>query len=66
MSVAMKAGDRPARAHDGFTLIEVMITVAVVAILSIVLWYAYGKRDFMNSAEEATHLTKSADKLLEE
>ena len=42
------------------------IAVAVVAILSIVLWYAYGKRDFMNSSAEAEHLTKSADTLLDE
>lgn len=42
------------------------IAVAVVAILSIVLWYAYGKRDFMASSAEAEHLTMAPDKLLEE
>lgn len=41
------------------------IAVAVVAILAIVLWYAYGKRDFMTQAE-AEHLTKNAAELLEE
>ena len=41
------------------------VAVAVVAILCVVLWFAYGKRDFMNHAE-AEHLTKAADELLEE
>ncbi|MDQ4212874.1 amino acid permease [Microbacterium sp. ASV81] len=42
------------------------IAVAVVAVLSIVLWYAYGKRDFMASSAEAEHLTMAPEKLLEE
>lgn len=41
------------------------IAVVVVAVLAVVLWFAYGKRDFMNHAE-AEHLTKAADELLEE
>ncbi|MFK4791066.1 amino acid permease [Microbacterium sp. ZW T5_56] len=41
------------------------IAVAVVAILAVVLWIAYGKRTFM-SHEEAEHLTKKSDLLLEE
>ena len=42
------------------------IAVIVVAILSIVLWFAYGKRDFMASSVEAEHLTMAPDQLLEE
>lgn len=41
------------------------IAVAVVAILAVVLWFVYGKRDFMTQAE-AEHLTLKADQLLEE
>lgn len=41
------------------------IAVVVVGVLAVVLWFAYGKRDFMNHAE-AEHLTKAADELLEE
>ncbi|WP_433674325.1 amino acid permease [Microbacterium gorillae] len=41
------------------------VAVAVVAILAIVLWFAYGKRTFM-SHDEAPHLTKDAGLLLEE
>lgn len=41
------------------------IAVAVVVILSIVLWYAYGKRDFMTQ-NEAEHLTVEAHELLAE
>ncbi|MFF3027564.1 amino acid permease [Microbacterium sp. NPDC057944] len=41
------------------------LAVVVVGVLAVVLWFAYGKRDFMNHAE-AAHLTKAADELLEE
>ncbi|MFF5627085.1 amino acid permease [Microbacterium sp. LWH10-1.2] len=41
------------------------IAVVVVGVLAVVLWFAYGKRDFMSDAE-AAHLTKAADELLEE
>lgn len=41
------------------------IAVAVVAILAVVLWFVYGKRDFMNHAE-AEHLTKRSTELLDE
>jgi len=42
------------------------VAVVVVALLSIVLWFAYGKRDFMASSVEAEHLTLAPEKLLEE
>ncbi|WEK60225.1 MAG: amino acid permease [Candidatus Microbacterium colombiense] len=41
------------------------VAVVVVGILAVVLWFAYGKRDFMKH-DEAEHLTKSADSLLKE
>jgi amino acid permease (GABA permease) len=41
------------------------IAVVVVIVLAIVLWFAYGKRTFMNHAE-AEHLTIDASKLLDD
>jgi amino acid permease (GABA permease) len=41
------------------------IAVVVVIILAIVLWFAYGKRTFMNHAE-AEHLTIDPSKLLDD
>ena len=41
------------------------IAVIAVAILAVVLWFAYGKRTFMTN-DEAEHLTVDADTLLDE